>query len=359
MRCLNPWALGGLLAAAMAPTQAQTHATATVSVYGSVDAGFTYIDNAGGGSLKRLDSGALYANRLGFRGTEDLGGGLAAVFVLESGFNVDDGTLAQGGLGFGRQSYVGLRSPWGTFTAGRQYDLLYAGSPLPLDVGALLLGGLAGATGGAGTAVDNHSGGVRFNNSLKWQGRFGPWTAATMYGVGNEDGEQRMRSFAVAYQKDGLWVGLGHARDNYSAPTAGNKVTIASLNWNASPADKLILTLSDARAASRTDATSRSRMYQLGWLHQVTPLWMVGLAYGRADIRNASAAPGDLRQWGLGTQYALSKRSTLYSMVSRVRSSGSAGTAYSGVPGVGSPAATLRSSDDTQIVVKGGFLHRF
>ena len=66
-----------------------------------------------------------------------------------------------------------------------------------------------------------------------------------------------------------------------------------------------------------------------------------------------------MKQWGLGTQYLLSKRSTLYSMVSRVSASGSAGTAYSGIPGVGAPAATLRSSDGSQTVLKAVFLHRF
>ena len=154
MRCTQHLVFACLLSAGLA--QAQAPATSNVTLYGSVDAGVAFIDNAGGTSLRRVESGALYANRIGFRGTEDLGNGLSAVFVLETGFNVDDGALGQGGLLFGRQSFVGLRTSWGTFSFGRQYDLLYAGSPLPLDIGALLLGGLAGATGGAGTAVDNH-----------------------------------------------------------------------------------------------------------------------------------------------------------------------------------------------------------
>lgn len=151
------------------------HAQSNVSVYGSLDVSISHIDNVQGRSLRRLDTGSLYANRLGFRGQEDLGDGLKAVFVLENGFNVDTGTVAQGGVFFGRQSFVGLSSTtWGSITLGRQYDFLYAGSPLPLDVGALLIGGLAGASGGAGTAVDNHSGGVRYDNSVKWLGKLGP-----------------------------------------------------------------------------------------------------------------------------------------------------------------------------------------
>ena len=158
---------------------------------------------------------------------------------------------------------------------------------------------------------------MRYDNSLKWQGKFGAWSAGAMYGLGNEAGGQSMRSFALAYQQDGVWAGVGHTRDNFSAPAAGNEVTIASVNWSVLPTDKLIVTLSDARAARSTDSTSRSRMVQLGWLHNFTPSWMVGVGYGQADTRNAAGKPGDVKQWGLGTQYLLSKRSTLYSMVSR------------------------------------------
>ncbi|WP_049116680.1 porin, partial [Burkholderia cepacia] len=56
-------------------------------------------------------------------GTEDLGGGLKAIFVLENGFNSGNGTIGQGGAIFGRQAYVGLsQSQYGTVTFGRQYS---------------------------------------------------------------------------------------------------------------------------------------------------------------------------------------------------------------------------------------------
>jgi predicted porin len=309
-----------------------------------------------------VDSGALYANRLGLRGSEDLGGGLSALFTLESGFNADDGSWGQGGLAFGRQAFVGLASStWGQLTLGRQYDFLYAGSPLPLDVGALLVGGLAGASGGAGTAVDNHSGGVRYDNSAKWLGRFGPVTLGAMYGLGSEAAgqRQRMRSFVAAYRSGPLWAGIGHVRDNFSAPANGNKVTLASVNWNPLPAHRLVATLSDARAAVPANPNARSRMVQLGWLWNVTQPWMVGVMAGRADTRNAAGVAGEIRQWGLGTQYEFSRRTTLYAIGSRVASDGSAGTAYSGVPGIGAPPAALRSTTSTQNVLKAGLLHKF
>lgn len=352
-------AAAALSLAALGLTPA-AQAQSNVSVYGSLDVSISHIDNVQGRSLRRMDTGSLYANRLGFRGQEDLGDGLNAVFVLENGFNVDTGTVAQGGVFFGRQSFVGLSSAtWGSVTLGRQYDFLYAGSPLPLDVGALLIGGLAGASGGAGTAVDNHSGGVRYDNSVKWLAKRGPWTLGAMYGLGNETPGQRMRSFVAAYRSGPVWAGLGHLRDTFSAPAAGNQITLASLNWDIRAKDKLIVTLSQAQADLASDRQSRSRMLQLGWQHDLTPAWMLGITGGWAQTRDVRSASGDIRQYAVATQYRLSKRTTLYAMGSRVQASGSAGTAYSGIPGIGAPATTLRSSDGAQSVVRAGLLHRF
>ncbi|SAL81115.1 porin [Caballeronia arvi] len=73
----------------------------------------------------RCKAATCRGSRWGLKGTEDLGGGLKAVFQIESGFDVNNGRLAQGGLGFGRQAYVGVSSgSLGTVTVGRQYDSL-------------------------------------------------------------------------------------------------------------------------------------------------------------------------------------------------------------------------------------------
>jgi predicted porin len=74
-----------------------------------------------GPAATKLTSGIASGSRLGFRGTEDLGDGLAAFYVLEMGINADTGVLGQGGLGFGRQSMVGLQGGFGSVSLGRQY----------------------------------------------------------------------------------------------------------------------------------------------------------------------------------------------------------------------------------------------
>lgn len=72
-----------------------------------------------------MQSGYVQGSRWGLKGTEDLGGGLSALFQLENGFNLNNGKLGQGGLEFGRQAFVGLSdAKYGTVTLGRQYDSL-------------------------------------------------------------------------------------------------------------------------------------------------------------------------------------------------------------------------------------------
>ncbi len=112
-----------LLATACGAVQAQT----TVTIYGVLDAGVEHLSSVGGsGSLTRMPGlGVSVPSRLGFRGTEDLGGGLKAIFTLESGFGTDSGTLNQGGRFFGRQAFVGLSGDWGSVTLGRQYSMLF------------------------------------------------------------------------------------------------------------------------------------------------------------------------------------------------------------------------------------------
>ena len=100
----------------------------SVTLYGLLDAGITYTSNVvkdgGHGSDTTLMTGVAQGSRWGLRGTEDLGGGNQAIFQLESGFQLGNGTLSAGGRGFGYGSWVGLQGSWGTLTMGRQYDFI-------------------------------------------------------------------------------------------------------------------------------------------------------------------------------------------------------------------------------------------
>ena len=97
-----------------------------MTVYGIVDAGIVQERGGAAGSVTRVSSGVGSASRLGFRGTEDLGGGLSANFVLELGARIDTGEIDSAGTIFNRQAYVGLKSnTLGSLNLGRQYTPYY------------------------------------------------------------------------------------------------------------------------------------------------------------------------------------------------------------------------------------------
>lgn len=126
-----------LLAAALVTGFAGVaHAESSVTLYGIVDAGYGYQQEEAkfkGGTATQNGkittnkigghSGVQNGSRWGLKGSEDLGNGTSAIFVLESGFDVMNGRSQQDGRLFGRQAYVGLTGDsWGTFTIGRQYN---------------------------------------------------------------------------------------------------------------------------------------------------------------------------------------------------------------------------------------------
>lgn len=95
-------------------------AQSSVTVYGVIDTNLGW----GSGSVsdnKQVGTGGLMGSRLGFRGTEDLGGGLKANFLIEHGLNSDTGTAASPAAFWNRLSYVGLAGGWGEVQLGRQY----------------------------------------------------------------------------------------------------------------------------------------------------------------------------------------------------------------------------------------------
>lgn len=122
MKRTNATALSAIALATMLMSGA-CHAQSSVTLYGIIDGGVTWVNNAGGSHQVKFDDGISYANRFGLKGTEDLGGGLKAVFELESGFHLGNGQIANGGSLFGRAAYVGLQSDWGTLTFGNQIDM--------------------------------------------------------------------------------------------------------------------------------------------------------------------------------------------------------------------------------------------
>lgn len=160
------------------------HAQSSVTLYGLIDAGITYTNNQHGHSNWQETSGSVNGSRWGLRGSEDLGGGLKAIFTLENGFGINDGTLKQGGREFGRQAFVGLTSDqFGSVTLGRQYDSMvdYVG---PLALTGTQYGGAQFAHPFDNDNLDNS---FRVNNSVKYQSaNYDGFKFGALYGFSNQ-----------------------------------------------------------------------------------------------------------------------------------------------------------------------------
>ena len=207
---------------------ASAHAQSSVTLYGLIDAGIAYTNNVGGSGRVALTSGNISGSRFGLRGAEDLGGGLKAIFVLENGFNVANGTLGQstanGQRMFGRQAFVGLSSNlYGTVTLGRQYDTTVDFvSPLS---------GTTGTFGDSGFAHpydnDNLQHTIRFNNAVKYtSNNYNGFKFGGMYAFSNSANGfamNRAYSAGATYNYGPLNVAAGYLQTNgnNSTNTAG------------------------------------------------------------------------------------------------------------------------------------------
>jgi predicted porin len=195
-------------------------AQSSLTIYGLIDAGVVVERNGvynGGKTTTKLDGGVNGGSRIGFKGVEDLGGGLSAIFTIESGFTGDTGASGQGGRLFGRQSFVGLTGGFGTVKAGRQYSVMdnTLGAIDPFGNATAGRGGnLVGAFGNAGGGDYQ----ARFDNALQYStANFGGFTADLQYGFGEQAGNanaSRSLGVAVNYANGPLTARLAHQRSN-------------------------------------------------------------------------------------------------------------------------------------------------
>jgi predicted porin len=168
------------LAAAAGGAQAQSN----VQVYGLLDVG---VENANhqtptGGGMTRVISGGMNTSRWGLRGSEDLGGGLKAVFGLEGGILMDTG--AQDGALFKRQAYVGLEGAFGRVVMGRSFTSVYDTviSFDPMGFAPFY----SWATSGPATGPSKYGFTTAYDNIIKYSGSAGDFKFGANYAAGEQ-----------------------------------------------------------------------------------------------------------------------------------------------------------------------------
>ncbi|SDE26571.1 porin [Paraburkholderia lycopersici] len=374
-----------LAAIALFVLAADAHAQSSVSLYGIVEDGLIYTNNQKGGATLQATTGATNTSRFGLRGTEDLGGGYRAIFTLENGFDTSTGKLGQGGLLFGRTAMVGIASPYGTITAGRQYE------PVSEYVG-LLSSALqwAGWTGAHPGDIDNMQSTIRFNNSLAytsptWDG----FSFKAMFAPGGVAGafeRQRALSFGAGWQ--GAFGGVAAAYLNMNDPSVSayggtvlpgqpgytSPVTSPIYSGYASAGTLQIVGVgaNATLAGVRLDAIYTNTRYQdvlptgttpfrggtaqfntveVNGSYRFTPQLLMGSAFIYTKGETAKYT-----QVNLGADYSLSRRTDIGLVGVWQHAMGTDSTGKSAVANIASLSA---SSTPNQVAVRLNLRHRF
>lgn len=287
-------------------------AQSSVSVYGVVDMGLSH-SSTGGDKVTGLDSGLQSGSRLGFKGTEDLGNGLKANFVLESGINVDEGTNGQGGAAFGRQSWLGLEGDFGAVKMGRQY------SPIRNAMVAVDPFGLAGAGSIGRVGMNGQIGEIeRVNSSVVYEAPANSLglSAAVQYGFGEQTDSISTDStvgFAVGYKRDALNLGLAYNKLDLGGQGDATTVGLTGLyDFGVAKAHAAY----GEHKVEWAGAEQKSRTYMVGVSAPVGKAGTVKASYVLNDNRSQNDA--DSKQFAVGYDHALSKRTNVYAVLAKV-----------------------------------------
>ena len=367
-----------LAVAGLASTAA--FAQTNVQIYGVVDAAIAYVNNSQGRDGMAVQSGVLAGNRLGFKGTEDLGNGLKAVFLLEQGFNLDDGSnTSTTGQTFQRQAWAGLSSGAGTLTLGRQYAPGY-GAFLKHDAlaGALVSAGMTLNAASGNTIAGNSN--ARWNNSIKYATPvMGGFQAEAIYRAGeasNDFASNEGYGLGLAYAGGPVAVNyvFHHTDGSASGSNGGNlygQFVNSTPDTGAIRDEHFVGATFDAKVmkimASAQFAENQGRglngrssveLYTLGTIVPVGK-GNVHANYSYLDLNGndrKSGASGSGQSYAVAYTYGLSKRTTLYTAVNYTDLAGNA-TTPSSTPATGSAAPGVTPTvivNNTANLINGG-----
>ncbi len=319
--------------AAVLAVPAIVHAQSSVTIYGIADAGFrhtsglTSANAAANGSSNSLASGVDNTSRLGFRGVEDLGGGLRASFNFETGLNVDSGATANATKFFDRASWVGIGADWGTFTFGRQTNLL-ADAINPVDAVGMRFAGFNPNI--VSTALSSHglgieygttganTGAYRLDNSVKYNGKFGPFTARAMYSLGENSGDtsaQTSMGLGGVFASGGFTVSGAHQTFKSASHLDLDGSTLGvAYQW-----ETVKLAANYGRSKGETTLTARTvqKVSSVGATWAVVPLVDLTAAYYRLERARSGAGVDGYGRVILFAEYKLSRRTKLYAEADR------------------------------------------
>jgi predicted porin len=330
-------------------------AQSSVTLFGVVDVAGRYVSN-GAGKQYQLAQDGIASSRIGFRGTEDLGGGLTASFWLEGGINPDTGTIGVTGINggannaaqlFQRRSTASLAGGWGELRLGRDYTATFWNATIFDPFGTngvgssgnlyLVVPGVP-TGGGYGTLV-------RDNNIIGYflpSGIAGGLYGQLQYGLGENVPGQRYWGGRLGYA-----AGPFNVAGAYGVTQVTNNVDGRNYNfggsWNFS-----FMTLSAYYGRLNISDASQNNWY----IGAVAPmgLWNFKGSYGQVNrtghIGALNVDGQKANQFALGADYNLSKRTALYGTYSYLNNS--SGAAFTVAPLINWAAGGAQANANSQ-----------
>ncbi|MGF6766996.1 MULTISPECIES: porin [Paraburkholderia] len=380
-----------IIAGIMGAFAINAHAQSSVTLYGTLDAGLVYTNNQGGHNNWQQGSGTVSDTYFGLRGSEDLGGGLHAIFTLEDGFNINNGQFNESNTLFNRQAFVGLQSDqYGTLTLGRQYDSV-------VDY----LGPLSEAGSGYGNNLaahpfdnDNLDNSFSIKNAVKYQSaNYAGFHFGGLYGFSNDAGQfanNRAYSAGASYTNGPLNVAAAYLQMNNSLGSsnsggavsagAGNDANLTAAtqrtygvgaNYSFGPAtvgllythtqdDNLIA--GDQNGVGFTVPTGTNLHldnYEVNGKYALTPALSLNAAYTFTNGHATGGTSDGDPKWqtvSLQADYSLSKRTDFYLEGVYQHASGSLGDGSANVAMINTLSP---SSTGNQVAATVGLRHRF
>lgn len=310
-----------VVACALAPLGAA--AQSSVSIYGRMDTSVESIKRGAGSAIQMNNN----SSRLGFRGTEDLGGGMKALFGIEFGVGSDDGTLGDPAF---RGTYVGLSGGWGTFAAGRLDSSSPTRTPIYGMIGRHMeFAARDGGSTAIGTSVLNAR--TRVSNALGYaspnMGGIVVRAAHYLNGFGRPEtpagpvrfeGDLRHTDISVSYEAKGPFgAGLAYGRDSKRGGLLANEFEdkwMGIVSYDFGPVRAWALAGRDNFVAT---ATSRSAVdiRLIGASVEVGKAGKLVANYMTKDVQRSTS--GQRKRFQAAYIYPLSKRTTVYAVFDR------------------------------------------
>lgn len=319
-----------LIALAVLAASGAAMAQSSVTVFGVVDQAVSYVN--GGTNWNGLNSGANATSRIGFRGVEDLGGGLKANFWLEAGLLADEGSGGSGyegakaadGLAFKRRSTVGLEGGFGEVRLGRDLTEAYKATSR-YDVFGQVGYGVSRLWADAKIGQVSTTN-QRVSNMVTYVSpNFSGFKAAVNYGFGEVAGENKANRYfggGLTYDNGPLSLGLSAERQNDKVGTvpALSDVTAWALGGSYDlGVAKLSAAYRNSKAKEDGGESLKARGYYLGVSAPVGAAGEVKASYNRYENKAEDGFKLKADQFALGYVHNLSKRTALYGTYTYVK----------------------------------------